>query len=68
MRWRNSQIRLALSWTTLAKAMQVLVPAVLRVAVWLAPVMVVVWVVMSAVGRTIVLRLGAAALDRSPPP
>jgi hypothetical protein len=44
------------SATTLAKAMQVLLPAVLRVALWLAPVMVVAWVVMSAVGRTVVLR------------
>jgi hypothetical protein len=44
------------SAATMAKAMQLLVPAVLRVALWLAPVMVVAWVVMSAVGRTIVLR------------
>jgi len=44
------------SAATVAKAMQVLVPAVLRVALWLVPVMVVAWVVMSAVGRTIVLR------------
>jgi hypothetical protein len=44
------------SAATLAKAMQVLVPAALRVALWLAPVMVVAWVVMSAVGRTMVLR------------
>src|SRR5262250_279141 len=35
---------------TMARAMQVLVPAVLRVALWLAPVMVVAWVVVSAVG------------------
>ena len=33
-----------------------LLPAVLRVALWLAPVLVVVWVVVSAVGRTVVLR------------
>jgi hypothetical protein len=44
------------SATTLARAMEVLLPPVLRVALWLAPVMVVAWVVMSAVGRTIVLR------------
>jgi hypothetical protein len=44
------------SAATLAKAMQVLVPAALRVALWLAPVMVVAWVVISAVGRTMVLR------------
>ena len=44
------------SAATLAKAMEVLLPPVLRVALWLAPVMVVVWVVVSAVGRTVVLR------------
>jgi hypothetical protein len=44
------------SAATLAKAMQVLVPAALRVALWLAPVMVLAWVVISAVGRTMVLR------------
>jgi len=36
--------------------MEVLLPPVLRVALWLVPVMVVAWVVMSAVGRTVVLR------------
>jgi hypothetical protein len=44
------------SAATLAKAMEALLPAVLSVALWLAPVMVVAWVVMSAVGRTVVLR------------
>jgi hypothetical protein len=44
------------SAATLAKAMEALLPAVLRVALWLAPVMVVIWVVVSAVGRTIMLR------------
>lgn len=44
------------SAATLAKAMGELLPAVLRVALWLAPVMVVAWVVVSAVGRTMVLR------------
>ena len=52
------------SAATLAKAMQVLVPAVLMVALWLAPVMVVAWVVMSAVGRTIVLRRVDGRLHR----
>jgi hypothetical protein len=41
---------------TLAKAIEALLPPVLRVVLWLAPVMVVVWVVVSAVGRTVVLR------------
>jgi hypothetical protein len=40
----------------LAKALGELLPAVLRVVLWLAPAMVVAWVVVSAVGRTIVLR------------
>jgi hypothetical protein len=43
------------SATTLAKAMQMLLPQVLRVALWLVPLMLVAWVVMSAVGRTVVL-------------
>jgi hypothetical protein len=41
---------------TLAKALALLVPQVLSVALWLAPLRVVVWVVVSAVGRTVVLR------------
>jgi hypothetical protein len=44
------------SAATLAKAMETLLSPVLRVALWLAPVMVVAWVVMAAVGRTVVLR------------
>jgi hypothetical protein len=49
---------------TLAKGMEVLLPAVLRVALWLAPVMVVVWVVVSAIGRTVVLRRVDGRLHR----
>ncbi|MEO6806119.1 MAG: hypothetical protein ABI286_12790 [Edaphobacter sp.] len=41
---------------TMAKAMDVLLPPVFRVAVWLGPLLVVAWVVVSAVGRTVVLR------------
>jgi hypothetical protein len=41
---------------TLAKAMALLLPRVLGVALWLAPLLVVVWVVVSAVGRTLVMR------------
>jgi hypothetical protein len=52
------------SAATLAKAMEALLPAVLRVALWLAPVMVVAWVVMSAVGRTVVLRRVDGRLHR----
>jgi hypothetical protein len=44
------------SAATLARAMEMLLPPVLRVALWLAPVMVVGWVVVSAIGRTVVLR------------
>ncbi len=42
--------------TTLAKALDVLLPPVLKVAMWLAPLLVVGWVVVSSVGRTVVLR------------
>jgi hypothetical protein len=41
---------------TMAKAMMALRPPVLRVALWLAPLLVVVWVVVSSVGRTVVMR------------
>lgn len=44
------------SATTLAKTLEVLLPAVLRVALWLAPAMVVAWVVISVIGRTVVLQ------------
>jgi hypothetical protein len=39
-----------------AKAMMALLPPMLNVALWLAPLLVVVWVVVSAVGRTVVMR------------
>ena len=42
--------------TILAKTMEVLLPPVLRVAVWLIPALVVAWVVVSSVGRTAVMR------------
>jgi hypothetical protein len=41
---------------TLAKAMALLLPQVLEVALWLAPLLLVVWVVVSAAGRTVVMR------------
>jgi hypothetical protein len=41
---------------TLVKAIMALLPPVLSVALWLAPLLVVVWVVVSAVGRTVVMR------------
>jgi hypothetical protein len=44
------------SAATMAKAMMVLLPPVLRLAMWLAPLMVVVWVLASSVGRTVVMR------------
>jgi hypothetical protein len=42
--------------TTLAKALDVLLPRVLKVGIWLAPLLVVGWVVVSSFGRTAVLR------------
>jgi hypothetical protein len=44
------------SAATMAKAMMVLLPPVLRLAMWLAPLMVVVWVLVSSVGRTVVMQ------------
>jgi hypothetical protein len=44
------------SAATLAKAVDTLLPPVFRVVLWLAPMLVVAWVVVSAIGRTIVLR------------
>ncbi len=44
------------SAAALAKALDVLLPAVMRVALWLGPLMVLVWVVMSSVGRAAVMR------------
>jgi hypothetical protein len=41
---------------TLVKAIMALLAPVLSVALWLAPLLVVVWVVVSAVGRTVVMR------------
>ena len=41
---------------TLAQARRALMPEVLRVAVWLAPLLLVGWVVVSSIGRTVVLR------------
>jgi hypothetical protein len=47
---------------TMAKAMASLLPEVLKVALWLVPVLVTVWVVVSSVGRTVVLRRVDGAL------
>jgi hypothetical protein len=44
------------SAATMAKAMMALLPPVLHTLLWLGPVLVVVWVVVSSVGRTVVMR------------
>jgi hypothetical protein len=44
------------SAATLAKALQVLIPPVFAVLVWLGPLLLAVWVVVSSIGRTVVLR------------
>lgn len=44
------------SAATMAKAMQAVLPEVLRVGLWLAPLLVGAWVLASALGRTVVLR------------
>jgi hypothetical protein len=46
---------------TLAEAMTALLPPVSRVVVWLAPLLIFVWVIWSSLGRTVVLR----RVDRS---
>jgi hypothetical protein len=51
---------------TLAKAMLVLVPPVEAVAVWLAPLLLLGWVIVSSLGRTIVLRRVDARLYAKP--
>ncbi|HWZ52970.1 MAG TPA: hypothetical protein VNW54_16055 [Granulicella sp.] len=48
------------------QAVAVLLPDVVRVAVWLAPVLLVAWVVVSAVGRTSVMRRVDARLSSRP--
>ncbi len=48
--------------TTLAKALDLLLPPILKVAMWLAPLLVVGWVVVSSIGRTVVLRRADARL------
>jgi len=48
---------------TVAKAMMTLLPPVLRIAIWLAPLLVVVWVVISSVGRTVVMKRADARLQ-----
>jgi hypothetical protein len=42
--------------STLAEATALLLPPILKVAVWLAPLLAVTWIVASAFGRTVVLR------------
>jgi hypothetical protein len=51
---------------TLSQATALLLPAVLKVAVWLAPLLGVAWVVVSAFGRGVVLRRVDARLHARP--
>jgi hypothetical protein len=53
---RMSLLDPAATAATLAQAAAVLLPPVLRVAEWLAPLLLVVWVIVSSFGRTMVLR------------
>jgi len=54
------------SVTKLAGAVEVLLPMVLPVARWMVPLLLVVWVVISAIGRTLVLRRADASLEARP--
>ncbi|WP_245632217.1 hypothetical protein [Edaphobacter aggregans] len=51
---------------TLAEAMALLLPAVNKVAVWLAPLLLGSWVVWSSLGRTVVLRRVDSSLHARP--
>ena len=51
---------------TMAQAMAVLLPSVTRVAMWLVPLLLVVWVVVSSLGRTVVLRRADSRLQARP--
>jgi hypothetical protein len=51
---------------TMARAMVALMPSVTRVAVWLVPLLLVVWVVVSSLGRTVVLRRADSQLLARP--
>jgi hypothetical protein len=51
---------------TLTKVMEVVLPPFLQVAMWLAPLLIVVWVVVSSVGRTVVLRRADNRLHARP--
>src|SRR5579864_8514234 len=49
---------------TMAKAIDALLPPVLHLALWLGPLLLLTWVVVSAVGRTVVLRRADGRLHR----
>lgn len=51
---------------TLAEAMAVLLPPVSKIAVWLAPLLIVLWVIWSSLGRTVVLRRVDSSLHARP--
>ena len=51
---------------TIAQALAVLVPPVWQVAVWLVPLLLVGWVVVSSLGRTVVLRRADGRLHARP--
>jgi len=52
--------------TKLAAAVTLLLPMVLEVARWMVPLLLMVWVVISAIGRTMVLRRADATLQARP--
>ena len=54
------------SVSKLAGAAVVLLPMVLQVARWMAPLLLVVWVVISSIGRTVVLRRADPSLQARP--
>ncbi|RXH56764.1 hypothetical protein GRAN_0074 [Granulicella sibirica] len=54
------------SAATLGTALSVILPPVLEVARWLAPALLILWILISSIGRTVVLRHADPTLHRRP--
>jgi hypothetical protein len=52
--------------TTLAQAASAILPSVLHVVMWMAPLLLVTWVIVSSIGRTVMLRRADASLHARP--
>jgi hypothetical protein len=63
---RMSLVDPTAAMTTLAEFGDVLLPPAMHVAAWLAPLLLVAWMIVSSIGRTMVLRRGDAQLHARP--